>query len=117
MLPVSPSIRWRISAPAGERASGVDGNGRVCMGNLRVLQPLVHQAADTSVRGTFPNAGPGERSSVSHVARHTSSWEQLGLYTERLGLRAPTLHDAEALCDLFADEEVMEGLGREPVSA
>jgi RimJ/RimL family protein N-acetyltransferase len=51
------------------------------------------------------------------VARHTSSWEQLSLYTERLCLRAPTPHDAEALYDLFADEEVMEGLGREPVSA
>ena len=51
------------------------------------------------------------------MARDTSSWEQVSLYTERLGLRAPTLHDAEALCDLFADEEVMEGLGREPVSA
>jgi RimJ/RimL family protein N-acetyltransferase len=51
------------------------------------------------------------------VARHTSSWEQPSLYTERLCLRAPTPHDAEALYDLFADEEVMEGLGREPVSA
>jgi RimJ/RimL family protein N-acetyltransferase len=39
------------------------------------------------------------------------------LYTERLCLRAPTSHDAEALYDLFADEEVMEGLGKEPVSA
>ena len=29
----------------------------------------------------------------------------------------PTPQDAEALYDLFADEEVMEGLGREPVSA
>jgi RimJ/RimL family protein N-acetyltransferase len=51
------------------------------------------------------------------VARDTSSWEQLSLYTERLCLRAPTPHDAEALYDLFADEEVMEGSGREPVSA
>ncbi len=51
------------------------------------------------------------------MARDTSSWEQLSLYTERLCLRAPTPHDAEALYDLFADEEVMEGLGREPVSA
>jgi hypothetical protein len=55
-----------------------------------------------------------ERSSVSHVARHT---EPRSLYTERLCLRAPTPGDAEALYDLFADEEVMEGLGREPVSA
>jgi RimJ/RimL family protein N-acetyltransferase len=59
----------------------------------------------------------GERDSVSHVARDTCSREQLSLYTERLCLRAPTPHDAEALHDLFADEEVMEGLGREPVSA
>jgi RimJ/RimL family protein N-acetyltransferase len=51
------------------------------------------------------------------VARDTSCWEQLNLYTERLCLRAPTPRDAEALHDLFADEEVMEGLGREPVSA
>jgi RimJ/RimL family protein N-acetyltransferase len=29
----------------------------------------------------------------------------------------PTLNDAEALYDLFADAEVMEGLGRKPVSA
>jgi RimJ/RimL family protein N-acetyltransferase len=58
-----------------------------------------------------------ERSSVSHVAHGTSSWEPRSLHTERLCLRAPTPHDAEALYDLFADEEVMEGLGREPVSA
>jgi RimJ/RimL family protein N-acetyltransferase len=51
------------------------------------------------------------------MARDACSWEQLSLYTERLCLRAPTLHDAEALHDLFADEVVMEGLGREPVSA
>jgi RimJ/RimL family protein N-acetyltransferase len=38
------------------------------------------------------------------------------LCTERLCLRAPAPHDAEALYDLFADAEVMEGLGREPVS-
>jgi RimJ/RimL family protein N-acetyltransferase len=50
------------------------------------------------------------------VARDTS-WEQLSLYTDRLCLRAPTPHDAEALYDLFADEEVMGGLNREPVSA
>ena len=46
-----------------------------------------------------------------------SSWEQLGLCTDRLCLRAPTPHDAEALYDLFADEEIMGGLNREPVSA
>jgi RimJ/RimL family protein N-acetyltransferase len=51
------------------------------------------------------------------VAPDTASWEQRSLYTERLCLRAPTPNDAEALHDLFADAEVMEGLGREPVSA
>jgi RimJ/RimL family protein N-acetyltransferase len=40
----------------------------------------------------------------------------MSLYTERLCLRAPAPSDAEALFDLFADEEVMEGLGKEPVS-
>src|SRR3954465_10536530 len=47
----------------------------------------------------------------------TSSWEQLLLHTDRLCLRAPTPHDAEALYDLFADAEVMQGLNRDPVSA
>jgi RimJ/RimL family protein N-acetyltransferase len=50
------------------------------------------------------------------MARDTS-WERLSVYTDRLRLRAPTPHDAEALYDLFADEEVMRGLNREPVSA
>jgi len=72
---------------------------------------------EAAVQGSFRNTGPVERSSVSHVARHASSRKQLGLYTERLCLRAPTPHDAEALYALFADEEVMEGLGREAVSA
>ena len=51
------------------------------------------------------------------MAHDTSSWEQLGLYTDRLGLRVPTPRDAEALYDLFADAEVMQGLNRDPVSA
>jgi RimJ/RimL family protein N-acetyltransferase len=50
------------------------------------------------------------------VARATS-WDQLSLHTDRLCLRASTPHDAEALYDLFADEEIMGGLNREPVSA
>jgi RimJ/RimL family protein N-acetyltransferase len=50
------------------------------------------------------------------VARDTS-WERLSIYSDRLCLRAPTPHDAQALYDLFADEEVMGGLNREPVSA
>ena len=51
------------------------------------------------------------------MARRSSSWEQLRLYTDRLRLRTPTLQDAEALHDLFADPEVMHGLNKEPVSA
>jgi len=51
------------------------------------------------------------------VARHPSSWEPTSLFTERLCLRAPTPHDSEALYELFADKEVMDGLGKEPVSA
>jgi RimJ/RimL family protein N-acetyltransferase len=50
------------------------------------------------------------------VARD-SPWQQLSLSTDRLCLRPPTPHDAEALYELFADEEVMGGLNREPVSA
>jgi RimJ/RimL family protein N-acetyltransferase len=50
------------------------------------------------------------------MARDTC-WEQLRLYTGRLCLRPPAPHDAEALYDLFADEEIMRGLNREPVSA
>ncbi|MFL5961173.1 MAG: GNAT family N-acetyltransferase [Gaiellaceae bacterium] len=50
------------------------------------------------------------------VAHDTSSWEQLLLYTERLCLRVPAPRDAEALRDLFADAEVMQGLGRDCVS-
>lgn len=51
------------------------------------------------------------------VTRHTSAWEPTSLRTERLCLRAPVPQDAEALYDLFADAEVMQGLGKEPVSA
>jgi RimJ/RimL family protein N-acetyltransferase len=47
---------------------------------------------------------------------HDTSWERLRLYTDRLCLRAPAPRDAEALYDLFADAEVMQGLGKEPVS-
>ena len=54
--------------------------------------------------------------SVSSVADETSPWE-LRLYTERLCLRVPTSQDAEDLYDLFADAEVMQGLGKEPVTA
>jgi len=39
------------------------------------------------------------------------------LCTARLRLRTPARRDAEALYDLFADVEIMRGLGKEPVSA
>jgi len=47
---------------------------------------------------------------------HDTSWKRLRLYTDRLCLRAPTPRDAEALYDLFADAEIMQGLGKEPIS-
>jgi RimJ/RimL family protein N-acetyltransferase len=46
-----------------------------------------------------------------------SSWESLRLSTDRLCLRPPTPRDAEALYDLFADRQVMDGLGLAPVLA
>ena len=49
------------------------------------------------------------------MADETSPWE-LRLYTERLCLRVPASEDAEDLYDLFAEAEVMQGLGKEPVS-
>ena len=51
------------------------------------------------------------------MARDSSFWEQLRLYTDRLCLRTPTLRDAEGLYDLFSDPEVMHGLNKEPVTA
>lgn len=46
-----------------------------------------------------------------------SSWERPHLRTDRLCLRPSARDDAEALYDLFADPEVMHGLGKEPVSS
>jgi RimJ/RimL family protein N-acetyltransferase len=51
------------------------------------------------------------------MAHDSSSWEQLHLYTDRLRLRTPTPQDADALYELFADPEVMHGLGRDRVAA
>jgi len=51
------------------------------------------------------------------VAHDTSSWDGLHLYTDRLCLRVPAPRDADALYRLFADAEVMQGLGKQPVSA
>jgi RimJ/RimL family protein N-acetyltransferase len=48
---------------------------------------------------------------------HGTSWEQLRLCTDRLCLRAWTRQDAKALYELFSDPEVMQGLGKDPVSA
>ena len=50
------------------------------------------------------------------MAHDIPSWEQICLSTERLCLRTPTLQDAEAMHELFADPLVMHGLNREPVS-
>jgi len=46
-----------------------------------------------------------------------TAFRELRLYTDRLCLRVPGPSDAEALYGLFADAEVMRGLGRDPVSA
>ena len=53
---------------------------------------------------------------VLSVAYDPPPWEQICLYTDRLCLRTPTPHDAEAMHELFADPVVMHGLNREPVS-
>jgi RimJ/RimL family protein N-acetyltransferase len=53
---------------------------------------------------------------VSDPDSELSSWEELRLYTDRLCLRTPTPRDVEALYEMFADPEVMHGLGREPIS-
>jgi RimJ/RimL family protein N-acetyltransferase len=54
--------------------------------------------------------------SVSSVVDETWPWE-LRLSTDRLCLRVPAPRDADALYDLFADAEVMQGLGKKPFSA
>jgi hypothetical protein len=41
MPPVVPSIRNRISAPAGDRPSAAAGNARVCMADLLVLRGII----------------------------------------------------------------------------
>jgi ribosomal-protein-alanine N-acetyltransferase len=51
------------------------------------------------------------------MARDTSCWDGLHLRTDRLCLRVPAPRDADALYHLFADAEVMQGLGKKPVSA
>lgn len=52
---------------------------------------------------------------VEHVSKRSDASE-LRLYTKRLCLRVPISQDAKGLYDLFADAEVMRGLGKEPVS-
>ena len=47
---------------------------------------------------------------------HDSSWERLRLHTDRLRLRVPDGRDAEGLYGLFADADVMRGLGKDAVS-
>ena len=55
--------------------------------------------------------------SISRVPDDPLSWESLSLSTDRLCLHPPTARDAEALYDLLADRQVMDGLGMPPVSA
>jgi len=65
------------------------------------------EGANTQAGGS--GYGPG-------VGLDTPSREQICLSTDRLCLRTPTLEDAEAMHELFADPVVMHGLNREPVS-
>jgi len=51
------------------------------------------------------------------MAHDSLSWEGLRLYSGRLRLRTPAPEDADALYDLFTDPDVMDGLGKHPVSA
>jgi ribosomal-protein-alanine N-acetyltransferase len=51
------------------------------------------------------------------VRDETSPPNPPSIHTDRLCLRVPTPRDAEPLYGLFADAEVMRGLGKEPVSA
>ena len=71
---------------------------------------------EDSLRAVQRDGAAGTRASVSSVAAETSRWK-LRLYTERLCLRMPAAEDADDLYALFADPEVMRGLGKEPVSA
>ena len=66
----------------------------------------------------MPSRLIGKRSARLGKAVTVSSVSALEhcLYTERLCLRAPATSDAEDLYDLFADAEVMQGLGKECVS-
>ena len=50
------------------------------------------------------------------MTHDATPWEQIRLSTERLCLRPPTPHDAEAMHELFVDSVVMHGLNKEPVS-
>jgi RimJ/RimL family protein N-acetyltransferase len=51
------------------------------------------------------------------VVQGLKSPPEVRLYTDRLCLRVPAPQDADALYHLFADAEVVQGLGKEPVSA
>lgn len=47
---------------------------------------------------------------------HDSSWERVRLHTDRLRLRVPDVRDTDGLYALFADPDVMSGLGKDPAS-
>jgi len=60
--------------------------------------------------------GPPPQTLTLPGMAHTPPWERICIQTERLVLRAPTVEDAGAMHELFADPAVMQGLNREPVS-
>src|SRR5688572_24183347 len=98
MLPVVPSTRCRTSAPAGERASGVEGKERVCIENLRVptgMIPPVHPGSPWP-SGDIPAPWPS--------SWHVSPWDRLLALGARLTLtllyparRMQSRHDRHAL--------------------
>ena len=77
MPPVSPSIRCRTSAPAGERPSGVEGNERVCIENLLCSQALSPHG-DTEDPKVRQEIAKGEQRIVEERARRTTPVAWIG---------------------------------------
>src|SRR5262249_10589175 len=102
--PRSTSAPTGSSSPPPARISPPDGSTSSSARPSRWRRPVRRSVAPS------PEAEP--------LRSRSDSWEEgLRLDTDRLRLRMPTLGDADALYDLFADSEVMHGLGKEPVSA
>ena len=88
--------RWSMAGVCAPSGGAVNGCGLPGIGaDLKVLRAV----------------------SISDVPDDLSSWESLRLSTDRLCLHPPTARDAEALYELFADGQVMDGLGMTPISA